>query len=87
MDSYNLVIVKADKGQTVVIMYKTSYVEKMHVILNDNSKFVEVEKEETLTYLSRFQSFLCRNFKSILSSQILYFGMIRLINVLRKQTR
>ena len=37
----------------------------MNVILNDSTKFVKVENEETLLNLSRFQSFIYRNFKSI----------------------
>ena len=63
----DLVIVKADKGQTVVIMYRKVYVDKMKVILDDRSKFLEVKEEDTLSRLSKFQSFLYRNFKSIFS--------------------
>ena len=66
---YDLVIIKADKGQTVVIMYRNVYVEKMKVILNDQSKFVKVNEEDTLTRLGKFQSFLYRNFKNILSDK------------------
>ena len=66
---HNLVIVKADKGQTVVIMHKSTYVQKMKVIIDDKSKFAEVNEEDTLSRLSRFQSFLYRNFKSLLTEQ------------------
>ena len=62
-------IIKADKGQTVVIMYRNVYVEKMKVILNDQSKFVKVNEEDTLTRLGKFQSFLYRNFKNIFSDR------------------
>ena len=66
---YDLVIMKADKGQTVVIMYRNVYVEKMKVILDDRSKFVTVSEEDVLSRLGKFQSFLYRNFKSILSER------------------
>ena len=69
IDKYNLVIMKADKGNTVVIMYRDIYVEKMRVILNDESKFVRVKEEDTLDRLSRFQNFFYRNFKQILSDK------------------
>ena len=66
---YDLVIMKADKGQTVVIMYRNVYLEKMKVILDDQSKFVTVSEEDVLSRLGKFQSFLYRNFKSILSER------------------
>ena len=53
-----LIIVKADKGNTVVILYKKSYDEKMLTILNDRSKFESVGEENTLDRLKKFQSFL-----------------------------
>ena len=67
MKIHDIIILKADKGQTVVIMYRKNYVEKMNVILNDSSKFVKVDKEDTLNNLTRFQSFIYRNFRSIFS--------------------
>ena len=54
---------------TVVIMHKSTYVQKMKVIIDDKSKFAEVNEEDTLSRLSRFQSFLYRNFKSLLTEQ------------------
>ena len=45
------------------------YVQKMKVIIDDKSKFAEVNEEDTLSRLSRFQSFLYRNFKSLLTEQ------------------
>ena len=69
IEKFNLVIMKADKGNTVVIMYRDTYVEKMKVILGDESKFVKVDEEETLDRLSRFQNFFYRNFKQLLSDK------------------
>ncbi len=69
INQYNIVIMKADKGQTVVIMYRSCYVEKMKLILGDRSKFETVNEEDTLSRLSKFQSFIYRNFKLILSEQ------------------
>ena len=39
----NIIICRPDKGQGVVILNKCDYKEKMHQILNDPSKFVEVK--------------------------------------------
>ena len=64
LEKYNLVIVKADKGNTVVILNRETYVKKMMDILNDNSKFEEVEEEDTLDRLSKFQSFVYRHHKN-----------------------
>ena len=58
-----LIIVKADKGNTVVIFYKKSYDEKMLTILNDRSKFESVSEENTLDRLKKFQSFLRYHYK------------------------
>ena len=53
-----MIIVKADKGNTVVIMFKQKYDEKMMLILNDRSKFEPVTEENTLYRHRKFQSFL-----------------------------
>ena len=42
-DLDNLIISKADKGNVIVIIEKSSYFDKMHNILNDESKFVNVK--------------------------------------------
>ena len=57
VERYGLIVVKADKGNTVVILYKKSYDEKMLTILNDRSKFQSVSEENTLDRLKKFQSF------------------------------
>ena len=57
-EKYGLIIVKADKGNTVVIMFKQKYDEKMMLILNDRSKFEPVTEENTLDRHRKFQSFL-----------------------------
>ena len=49
---------KADKGNTVVILYRSDYVIKMLDILSDTSKFRQVNEEHTLDRLRKFQSFL-----------------------------
>ena len=64
LEKYNLVIVKADKGNTVVIMRREIYVRKMMDILNDSSKFEEVTEEDTLDRLSKFQSFVYRHHRN-----------------------
>ena len=58
VEKYGLIIVKADKGNTVVILYRSDYVIKMLYILSDTSKFRQVNEEHTLDRLRKFQSFL-----------------------------
>jgi len=41
----NLVITKPDKGNGVVLLDKQSYIDKMHTILNDRSKFCLISEE------------------------------------------
>ena len=58
MEKHDLVVVKADKGNTVVILKRTEYVNKMLNILSDETKFKEVDHEATLVRLRKYQSFL-----------------------------
>ena len=39
----NIVIQKADKGNTLMILDKCSYISRMEEILNDNSKFSKLD--------------------------------------------
>ena len=48
MEKHDLVVVKADKGNTVVILKRTEYVNKILNILSDETKFKEVDHEATL---------------------------------------
>ena len=51
----NIVIQKADKGNTVVICDKNSYVERMKELINDDSKFTDLNKvpSEWLSHIVR----------------------------------
>ena len=51
---------KSDKGNGVVVMDRAEYVTKMKVILNDESKFKAVLKDNNLDNLVKFQRFLSR---------------------------
>ena len=54
LDLKNAVIQKADKGNVIVLINKTDYVEKMETILSDTSKFRKVvfgEKFKEVNYL------------------------------------
>ena len=44
----NLIIQKADKGNTVVIVDKLSYVQKMEALLSDTSKFSKVSMVQNI---------------------------------------
>lgn len=58
VEKYNLVVIRADKGNTVVIIRRTNYVSKMLNILSDTSKFKCVNEESSIDRLRKFQSFL-----------------------------
>ena len=62
----DLVFIKADKGNSVVIMTKVEYIDKMLDILNDSSKFKRVESDNTMNRMERFQTWL-RNHKFLFS--------------------
>ena len=49
-DNENIVVVKADKGNTIVIMNKVDYIKKMNDILQDESKFTPLKKDQTKTF-------------------------------------
>ena len=51
---------KPDKGNGVVVMDRAEYATKMKVILNDQSKFKAVHKDNYLKNLVKFQRFLSR---------------------------
>jgi len=57
----NIVISKADKGNTLVLMYKSDYNDKMYNILNDNSKFKKVNEDTTRDRHGKFQGWLWRH--------------------------
>ena len=51
---------KPDKGNGVVVMDRAEYVTKMKVIVNDQSKFKAVHKDNNLDNLVKFQRFFSR---------------------------
>ena len=59
----HLVFIKADKGNTCVILNKDDYVKKMMDILSDKSKFKEVQEvdSESRSRLKKFQHWLYRH--------------------------
>ena len=60
----DIVIVKGDKGSSVVITKKSDYVTKLDTMIDDGiieGTYVETT-DNTLKELSRFQDFLYRNF-------------------------
>ena len=54
----NLAIAKADKGNSIVILPKAQYMEKMGNILSDSSKFKQIEEDDTLSNQEKFKNFL-----------------------------
>ena len=55
MENGNIVIQKADKGNTVVICDKSAYVERMKELINDDSKFTDLNQvpSEWLNHIVR----------------------------------
>ena len=49
----SIVICKPDKGQGVVLLDKTDYIEKMQDILNDHNKFMKVDSSDLLLHTLR----------------------------------
>ena len=54
----SIIICKADKGNSVVVLDRNDYIRKMNNILLDKSKFKKVSKDSNLDDLVKFQRFL-----------------------------
>ena len=54
----DLVIQKADKGNTVVILNKNDYISRMNVILNDSSKFqkLSIDQNKVLNHIVHMEN-------------------------------
>ena len=56
-DLKEVLLIKADKGNTVVLIDKAKYIECMNEILSDESKFEKVENDDKLDRQAKFQFF------------------------------
>ena len=56
----DIVICKPDKGNGVVVLDRTQYVEKLKIIVNDTSKFQKINEEPTARREGRLQRYLLR---------------------------
>ena len=68
-DLNQVLLIKADKGNTVVIIDKAKYIEGMDAILSDESKFEPVENDTTLDRQAKLQLWLRNNIKNIVSEK------------------
>ena len=66
----DIVITKADKSNTVVILNKTDYLTKMHVILN-SQKFQEIGSVDTHDNTARIEGSIQRRLLTLLKSEAL----------------
>ena len=67
----DIVITKPDKGNGVVILNRNDYVDKMHKILDDCTKFMPCNQDTNLSNLTKFQrSLYYLNSKKALCSKI-----------------
>ena len=57
----NILLLKADKGNTVVALSREQYNDKLNDILSDSSKFRKVDTDDTLDRQRRLQDWLRRN--------------------------
>ena len=68
-DLNQVLLIKADKGNTVVVIDKAKYIEGMNAILSDESKFETVENDNTLDRQEKLQLWLRSNIKNIVSDK------------------
>ena len=64
----SIIICKPDKGIGVVIMNKTDYVEKMEEILNDITKFKELNYEDSFTVIIKIEDKINRFIRKLKDS-------------------
>ena len=57
----NILFMKADKGNTIVIIYKQDYISKMMDILQDDTKFKEVHNDNTRDRFNALQGWVQRH--------------------------
>ena len=56
----SLIICKPNKGNGVVLMNKTDYMQKMNAILSDKKRFTLVKRDKNVRNLEKFQNCLNR---------------------------
>ena len=67
----DIVITKPNKSNSIVILNRNDYVDKMHEILDDHTKFIHCNQDTYLSNLTRFQrSLYYLNSKKALCSDI-----------------
>ena len=70
----NIIIQKADKGNVIVIINKTSYITKINSILSDDSKLIKVDlykKNGELDYLMDKQEEIVKFLKELKDSEVI----------------
>ena len=69
----DLVIQKADKGNTVVILNKNDYISKMNVILNDSSKFqkLSIDQNKVLNHIVHMENRIIDVLKKLKKKKII----------------
>ena len=60
-----ILLIKADKGNTVVLLTRQQYLDRMNDILSDDTKFRKVSNDDTLDRQERLQGW-CRRHRQIL---------------------
>ena len=69
----DLVIQKADKGNTVVILNKNDYISRMNVILNDSSKFqkLSIDQNKVLNHIVHMENRIIDVLKKLKKKKII----------------
>ena len=70
----DLVLQRADKGNTVVILNKNDYISKFKVILGDSSKFkkLSIDQNKVLNHVVHMENRIIDAFKKLKNRKIIY---------------
>ena len=70
----DLVLQRADKGNTVVILNKNDYISQFKVILGDSSKFkkLSIDQNKVLNHVVHMENRIIDAFKKLKNRKIIY---------------
>ena len=69
----NIVIQKADNGNTIVILDKISYISAIEEILNDHTKFsnLDIPADKEINYIANFEERITSDLKLLKDKEII----------------
>ena len=80
----NIVSQKADKGNTIVILEKNSYISTIEEILNDNTKFsnIDIPAGKEVNFITDLEKMITSDLKILKMKKLLIRLLIRTLNQL-----